>query len=146
MNARIDAAVVDARLRELSRRLRRVQARKPASAKALAADEDLQDILARNLEVAIQNCADIAFHLCAVHGAMPASAGDAFTELGRLGLIDAVLAARLRLAAGFRNVLAHEYTQIDWKIVLQVVRTGTRDLAAFGKAVAKILDEQSDRS
>ena len=45
----IDAAVVDAKLRELSRRLRRVATKKPASARALADDEDLQDIVARNL-------------------------------------------------------------------------------------------------
>jgi uncharacterized protein YutE (UPF0331/DUF86 family) len=36
----------------------------------------------------------------------------------------------------------HEYTDIDWKIVMQVMRTGTRDLAAFGKAVLKMLDEE----
>ncbi|MSQ72550.1 MAG: DUF86 domain-containing protein [Betaproteobacteria bacterium] len=125
---------------------RRIAARQPRSARALAADEDLQDILARNLEVAIQTCADIAFHLCAAHRTMPASAGDAFAELGRLGLIDRVLAERLRLAAGFRNVLVHEYIQVDWKIVLQAARTGTRDLAVFGKAVVKILEEQPDPS
>lgn len=140
---RIDAAVLDVRLTELSRRLKRVAARRPASLRLLVTDEDLQDILARNLEVAIQNCADIAFHLCAAHRSLPASAGEAFMELGRLGLIDQVLAERLRLAAGFRNVLVHEYTQIDWKIVLKAVRSGTRDLAAFGKAVVKILDAQA---
>ena len=140
----IDAIVLEARLHELSCRLRRIAARRPRTARALAADEDLQDILARNLEVAIQTCAEIAFHLCAAHRAMPASAGDAFSELGRLGLIDPVLAERLRLAAGFRNVLVHEYTQIDWNIVLQAAHTGTRDLAAFGKVVIKILEKQPD--
>jgi uncharacterized protein YutE (UPF0331/DUF86 family) len=34
----------------------------------------------------------------------------------------------------------HQYTEVDWKIVMQVIRTGTRDLAAFGKAVLKTLD------
>jgi len=143
LKSRIDAAVIDARLQALSRRLKRIAARAPASARVLAADEDLQDILARNLEVAIQNCADIAFHLCATHGALPASAGEAFMELARLRLIPRALAERMRLAAGFRNVLVHEYATIDWKIVLQVVRKGTQDLAAFGRAVVKILEAQS---
>jgi uncharacterized protein YutE (UPF0331/DUF86 family) len=44
---------------------------------------------------------------------------------------------------GFRNVLAHEYVVVDWKIAMQVIRTGTRDLAAFGKAVVKTLEDPS---
>jgi uncharacterized protein YutE (UPF0331/DUF86 family) len=138
--AQIDTEVIDARLRELSRRLRRVAARQPASARQLASDEDLQDILARNLEVAIQTCIDIAYHLCGAHGVVPTAAADAFAELAKRGLIDRRLAVRLRLAVGFRNVLVHEYTEVDWKIAMQVMRTGTRDLAAFGKAVLTMLD------
>jgi uncharacterized protein YutE (UPF0331/DUF86 family) len=127
-------------LRELSRRLRRIEAKRPPSVKALAADEDLQDILARNLEVAIQTCADIAFHLCGAHGGVPTTAGEAFEGLAKRGLIERRLAERLQRAVGFRNVLVHEYTEVDWKIVMQVIRTGTRDLAAFGKVVVKNLD------
>lgn len=138
--AAVDTEVIDARLRELSRRLRRIEARQPASLKALAADEDLQDILARNLEVAIQTCIDIAFHLCGAHGVVPTTAAEAFAELARLGLVERRLAGRLQLAVGLRNVLVHEYTDVDWKIVMQVMRTGTRDLAAFGKSLLGFLD------
>lgn len=136
----LDTEVIDARLRELSRRLRRVAARRPSSVKTLAGDEDLQDILARNLEVAIQTCIDIAYHLCGAHGVVPVTAAQAFAELAVRGLIERRLAGRLQLAVGFRNVLVHEYTEIDWTIVLQVMRTGTRDLATFGKAVLKLLE------
>ena len=138
----LDTEVIDARLRELSRRLGRVAARRPASARDLAANEDLQDILARNLEVAIQTCIDVAYHVCGAYGVVPTTAAEAFSELAKRGLIERRLAARLQPAVGFRNVLVHQYTDIDWKIVMQVLRTGTRDLAAFGKAVLKMLDEQ----
>ena len=135
-----DAAVLDAKLRELSRRLKRIESKRPASAKALAADEDLQDIVARNLEVAIQNCMDIALHLCAAYGVVPTTGAQAFAVLAERGLIGKVLAQRLQLAVGFRNVLVHEYAEVDWKIVMQVLRTGTRDLSKFGKAVLVLLD------
>lgn len=142
MTVPVDAEVIDARLRELSRRLRRVEARKPASIKALAADEDLQDILTRNLELAIQTCIDIAFHLCGAHGKVPTTAADAFAQLANFELIERSLAKRLQRAVGFRNVLVHEYTEVDWKIVMRVIRTDTRDLAAFGKAVLKLLEQR----
>ena len=141
MTAPVDSAVIDAKLRELSRRLRRVEAKQPASLKRLAAHEDLQDILSRNLELAIQTCIDIAYHLCGAHGVVPATAAEAFAQLARRALIERSLAQRLQRAVGFRNVLAHEYTEVDWKIVMRVIRTDTRDLAAFGKAVVKLLGE-----
>lgn len=134
-----DPDVLDARLRELSRRLKRLEARRPASAKALAADEDLQDIVARNLEVAIQTCIDIALHLCAAQGVVPPTAARAFSVLAERGLIEKGLAQRLQRAVAFRNLLVHEYAELDWKIVTQVLRTGTRDLADFGAAVLELL-------
>ena len=136
----MDTEVIDAKLRELSRRLSRVARKKPASARALAADEDLQDIVARNLSLAIQACIDIAYHLCAAHGVVPETSGEAFAELARRGLIANALAQRMQRAVGFRNVLVHEYTEVDWKIVMRVARMGTRDLAAFGKAVVAMLE------
>ena len=143
MRVPLDTEVIDARLRELSRRLRRVEARKPASIKALAGDEDLQDILTRNLELAIRTCIDIAFHLGGAHGKVPTTAADALAELAKLELIERGLAQRLQRAVGFRNVLVHEYTEVDWKIVMRLIRTDTRDLAAFGKAVLKMLESRS---
>ena len=143
MTVPVDTDVLDARLRELSRRLRRVAAKKPVSIKALATDEDMQDILTRNLELAIQSCIDIAFHLCGAHGKVPTTAADAFAQLAQLELIERGLAQRLQRAVGFRNVLVHEYTEVDWKIVMRVIRTDTRDLAAFGKAVLKLLEKQT---
>jgi len=140
--APVDSDVIDARLRELSRRLRRVEAKQPASVRQLAGDEDLQDILTRNLELAIQTCIDIAYHLCGAHGVVPGTAAEAFAHLAKRELIGRSLAERPQRAVGFRNVLVHEYTEVDWKSVMRVIRTDTRDLAAFGKAVLKILPDQ----
>jgi len=141
MRPGIDADVVDARLRELSRRLKRVAAKRPASLRQLTHDEDLQDIVSRNLELAIQACIDVAAHLCGAYGVVPASSGEAFRALADLGLIAPALAQRLNRAVGFRNVLVHEYTDVDWKIVLRVIERDTNDLAAFGKAVLKLIED-----
>jgi uncharacterized protein YutE (UPF0331/DUF86 family) len=137
---RPDAAVLDAKLAELSRRLKRIEAKRPSSLKALSADEDLQDILARNLEVSIQNCVDIALHLCAARGTIPPTSALAFAALADLGVLERGLAQRMQRAVGFRNVLAHEYAEVDWKIVMQVLRTGTGDLRDFGRAVLAVLE------
>lgn len=141
MTPRIDAEVLDARLSELSRRLKRLAAKKPASLRRLLDDDDLQDIVARNLELAIQACIDVAMHLCGAYGVVPASSGEAFTALADKKLIPRALAQRLRRAVGFRNVLVHEYVEVDWRIVRRVIEHDTADLAAFGKSVLKLIED-----
>lgn len=136
----VDQEIVDARLRELARRVQRVAERRPATVRALEADEDLQDILARNLTLAIQAAQDIAYHLCAAQGQVPPTSAEAFMLLAQKRLVTRALAERMARATGFRNVLVHEYTRIDWQQVLTATRDGTRDLMAFGKAVAALLD------
>lgn len=141
MRPRIDAEVLDARLQELSHRLKRLAAKKPASLRRLLDDEDLQDIVARNLELAIQACIDVAMHICGAYGVVPESSGEAFSALAGRRLIPRALAQRLRRAVGFRNVLVHEYVEVDWKIVQRVIERDTVDLAAFGKAVLKLIED-----
>lgn len=140
-----DAAAVEARLRELSRRLRRIELKKPASLRELATNEDLQDILARNLELAIQACTDIAAHVCGAHGVVPTTSGEALALLARKGMPESRLARRLRRAVGFRNVPVHEYTAVDWAIALRVLRRDLRDLATFGKAMLALVTGSARR-
>jgi len=141
VTAQIDVEVLDARLRELSHRLKRLAAKKPASLRRLLEDEDLQDIVSRNLELAIQACIDIAMHVCAAYAVVPASSGEAFSALAEKKLIPRVLAQRLRRAVGLRNILVHEYVEVDWKIVRRVIEDDTADLAAFGKVMLTLIED-----
>ncbi|MEZ5660902.1 MAG: DUF86 domain-containing protein [Burkholderiaceae bacterium] len=140
MTPSIDVEVVDARLRELSRRLERLASKRPATLSALQADEDLQDIVTRNLELAIQSAINIAMHLCAAYGEVPAGGAEAFAKVAEHKVITRALAQRLRRAVGFRNVLAHEYVEIDWAIVMNALNEGAEDLTTFGRQVVKLLE------
>ena len=61
----------------------------------------------------------------------PASDADAFQRLADAGVLESGLARRLRLAAGFRNVVAHGYDQLELTRVWRVAREGPPDLRAF---------------
>jgi len=61
----------------------------------------------------------------------PASYADAFHRLAGAGVIDAALATRLGRAAGFRNVVAHAYDQLDMARVFLAATEGPRDLEVF---------------
>jgi uncharacterized protein YutE (UPF0331/DUF86 family) len=84
---------------------------------------------------AIEGCVDVAQHICASEGWGPArDNADAMRVLGAHGVLPAELAARLARAVGFRNVLVHEYVDVDDDVVLARLRDPT-DLAAFVAAV-----------
>jgi uncharacterized protein YutE (UPF0331/DUF86 family) len=68
---------------------------------------------------AIEGCIDAAQHVCSAEGwGPPADNGDAMRVLGRHGVLAASLAERMRQAVRFRNVLVHEYVDVDDEIVI----------------------------
>ena len=82
-------------------------------------DPYLRDIVERNLEVAAQACIDIANRIISVEELeKPSDAYGAIEMLGKAGVLPTALARRLAPIAGFRNILVHEYLEIDWDEVL----------------------------
>lgn len=68
---------------------------------------------------AIEACVDVAQHICATEGwGPPADNGDAVRLLGEHGVCTPELARSIRRAVGFRNVLVHDYIQVDDDIVI----------------------------
>ena len=137
----IDKDVLQARLTRLQSHFARIDDRCPPTLDALVSNPDMQDIIAHNLEKAIQVCVDISTHICAAHGRSAANAADSFDVLADLGLIEPGLSRKLRKAVGFRNIAVHEYAEIDWAVVLRIARDDIRDLKDFGKTVASLITE-----
>lgn len=85
---------------------------------------------------AIEAVVDVAQHLCATEGwGPPLDNGHAVELLARHGVLDPDLARRLRRAVGFRNVLVHDYVDVDDRVVVDRL-TALADLHAFGRGVA----------
>lgn len=98
----------------------------------LRRDEDLLNTILMDLQQAIQACLDLAVHVCVDDklGA-PASAGEALALLHRAGRIDDVLQQRLTGAAGLRNLIVHQYVEIDTARILSVIQHDLGDLERF---------------
>lgn len=90
--------------------------------------------------VAVENAVDIAQHLCSSEQwGPPADNGDTMRILGEHGVLDARLAQAMRSAVGFRNVLVHDYVEVDDSIVLDQL-ADLSDLASFKVAIATYLE------
>lgn len=93
------------------------------------------------LQLALQACQDVASHLVSDARLGEAPTNQAlFERLQEAGFLGADLATTLRQAIGFRNVLVHGYTDVDVRIVRDVVLHRLDALLAFAAAVRARLD------
>lgn len=89
---------------------------------------------------AIEGCARTAHHVVAAEGwAAPESNADALRELGAHGVLDEATTEAMVRAAGFRNVLVHQYAEVDdTAVVANLERLD--DIDAFARQVIRWLD------
>lgn len=136
----VDPELVRRRLRQIDRRVGLLRDIRERGREAFVDSVALQAQAERHLQLAIQAAIDIALHLLAEDSAeTPEDYGSAFELLARRGPIDAELAARLRAAAGLRNVLVHGYLDVDparvWDHLGEL-----DDLEAFARGVHRLLE------
>jgi uncharacterized protein YutE (UPF0331/DUF86 family) len=107
----------------------------------LRSDPVLRAAVERWLQIAIEACIDVAYHVVASNEwTPPETARGAFSTLQAHGLISAALAERLGNAAAMRNVLVHDYAELDLDRVARAVRTDLDDLREFAGIVGGLLD------
>jgi uncharacterized protein YutE (UPF0331/DUF86 family) len=130
-------------LDELSARLGRLEPLKSRSKAEFDADPYLRDIAERNLEVAAQCVLDISHRLISLAGGpRPRDYYEAILRLGELGVVPPDFATHLAPLAGFRNILVHEYLEVDWQEVYRNLQQ-IEDLAKFADLVREWLRQQT---
>ena len=139
----MDEQLVAQKLESLRRCILRVESRLPESLERLLDDLDAQDIISLNLTRAVQMCVDIAAHWLAenTEASAPKTMGQTFEALAQSGIIDADLAIRLRKSVGFRNVMVHNYDDVNWEIVYGICSRHLDDFKAFGKVFSDLIDQ-----
>ena len=132
----VDPDVVARRLLALGESLRELARPEAGDARALAGDALLRAAVERWLQIAIESCLDVAYHVVASEGWLPPETGRAaFESLAAHGKLPLDLARRLAGAAALRNLLVHDYVAVDLERLARVVREDLGDLRDFAKAV-----------
>lgn len=128
----MDKDVVLNKLETLRRCLQRVQDKTPASVDLLMEDYDLQDIIALNLERAIQTCVDIGLHIISdLEVPVPETMAQTFETLKKAGCLDEATAERMVKSVGFRNTAVHAYQELDWNIVYRIITEHLGDFRSY---------------
>ncbi len=141
----VDKAVLAAKLAAIRDAVERVRDVLPQSVEAFRADRTAREVVTLNLFISLQEAIALAAHWVADQGwSVPQSHGEVFTLLGDRKIIDPELAARLRAAAGLRNLIAHQYGVLNVDRVFVIASSDLDDLLAFCQQLARRADETRD--
>ncbi len=91
-----------------------------------------QDAIALNLQRAAEQCIDLANHVVRVKRlGIPKQSRDGFGMLRTAGVISVSLARNLEGMVGFRNVLVHDYQNLNLDVMVDVIEHRLDDFIAF---------------
>jgi uncharacterized protein YutE (UPF0331/DUF86 family) len=138
---------VRARLENLRRNVARLEAaRERAVDEALfQSDADLVDIVERNFHLAIEALIDLAAHAAASRGlTRPETSAALFESLAEAGALPSEQASAARQWVGFRNILVHQYAEIDRAIVFRTLQRELTALKTLASAVAAAILNDGD--
>ena len=137
----VDRYVIDARIakiREYVALLRKIY--KQADEKSFIKDPLIHGNAERYLQLAIQSVLDISNHIVAdMRLNLPADNQELFEMLATHKILPRPLSKKLTAMAGFRNILVHEYLEIDRKRVYEALKNDLRDFESFIRAVIRLL-------
>ena len=124
----------------IRRHLIRVAEKAGVPAEIFKSDLDRQEIVMFNLQMAIQNCIDIAAHIVSEEGyGVPGSANDMFYLLEENGLLAYEATEKMVKAVGMRNLMVHEYGKINLDQIHQVAQKDIKDIETFIQSIIKKL-------
>ena len=123
-----------AELQQLTKALRLLQ--KKIDRKRFLAEDFIRRAIERYLQLAIEATLDISDQIINEENLRkPAEYKDNILILGEQGILPKKFAVRFSLAAGFRNILVHDYVRLDKEKVYEHFKKDATDIEKFIKAV-----------
>jgi uncharacterized protein YutE (UPF0331/DUF86 family) len=99
-----------------------------------------QDAIAINLQRAAEQVIDLANHVIKNRKlGLPKESKETFDILEAASVIPKDLADKLRGMVGFRNILVHQYDDLDLRIMIEVIEHRLGDLVDFTNYVVEYM-------
>lgn len=137
----VDRDLILTKAGSVRRYLSRVVEKRNTDLQTFLNDIDRQEIVLFNMQIAVQNCIDIAAHIISEEGlGVPGSTSEMFYLLEENGYLDGELTGKMVKAVGLRNLIVHEYSKIELEQIFQVAQKDINDLNDYLAAVIKKLD------
>lgn len=133
-------------MKKLEKAIQILQQSSNVSYEELLKSEVLLSAVERNFQVAIECILDIGNHIIAEKGfESPDDSSDIIRILGEEGIIPGDFTKRVKGIAGFRNILIHEYTGIDYKLLYNYLTNQLDDFREFAKYFSIYLEKEENK-
>ena len=128
----VDVEVIKQRLNQLSTSINKIERFKEMSLEEFLKDDIIQDVVEYNLFIAINMMIDIATHIVVDNNmGSPETLGEAFNILNKEKYLNDEETKVYRNMVGLRNILSHEYINIDKKIIYSILKNNLIDIKKF---------------
>jgi len=137
----VDSDLILAKAGSVKRHLGRVIEKRNTGLQTFLEDIDRQESVLFNLQMAVQNCIDIAAHIIGEEGfGVPGSTSEMFYLLEENRYLDRNITEKMIKAVGLRNLIVHEYSKIDLAKVFEIAQNDIEDLNEYLIMLFKKLD------
>jgi uncharacterized protein YutE (UPF0331/DUF86 family) len=138
----VDKALLLRKLAELERNLEQIREYSNITIEQYSSDWKIQRIIERTLQIMIETCVDISGHIISDKGyRIPKSYADTFRILYEENILEKELFEIMEKMAKFRNIVVHNYDEVDASIVVNILKGHLGDFLTYKNAIINILKE-----
>jgi len=102
---------------------------------------DIQLITERLIQLIVETASDLnSYLLVKLHQITPESYFDSFIKAGNKGIITKELAAQLAQSTGMRNILVHQYEDINHQLVFTVIPKAVKQYSIYVEQITNYLN------
>ena len=136
----VDSHVVVARIDKIRDCVSKLRVFADLGEDAFIEDSAATDGAERNMQIAIQSAIDIGNHVVAdMDLGTPKDYKDIFQLLAKNKIISVGLARKLISMTGLRNVLVHDYLEVDLQLIYRIIKNELSDFDEFISAILKLI-------
>ena len=133
----IDPEIVQKRLEKLDQYVGLLKKLSKQPLNRFISDPFVRGNVERYLQLAIQVCLDIGNHILAdIKSKAPEEFRDIFILLGENKIIPDEFAKKIAPMAGLRNILVHDYLEVDSNKIYDILQKDLSDFREFAKYVS----------
>ncbi len=132
----VDKDIILAKSSAVKKHIKRIKDLPLKDLQTFQNNSDYQDILLFNIQLAVQNCIDIAAHIISDEDlGIPGSTNEMFYTLEENGYLTRDITEKMVRAVGFRNLIVHEYVNLKLDRVYEISKKDINDLEIFLKHI-----------
>lgn len=131
--------VIENRISSTKKYLKILERYKKYSKTEIENDVDIRGAVERYLYLAVQSAIDLSEAVIAYRDfRKPSTMSESFRILNEEGILPSDLTEKLARMTGFRNIIAHDYGEIDYDIVYDILQVGVGDIEVFLEVISDL--------